>query len=139
MNFPGGGGRNSRFWENVDLPLSNVFLCSSPRAGEDETVWLQEAGLGELAVPFLDGREIAEKELENAVVNYSKPQREAIKKRVKSLNNTLRQRKNKARHRKADVRDVFKDVEVSGRNIIKILIADRIDAHAHNATHPLGY
>lgn len=77
-----------------------------------ETEWLKDAGLSHLTEPFLHGREVTESELEGALLDFSKPQAEAIKRRVKTLNNTIRQRRSKAKHRKADVRDVFRDYEV---------------------------
>lgn len=80
--------------------------------GELETEWLKDAGLSHLTEPFRHGREVTETELEGALLDFSKPQAEAIKRRVKTLNNTIRQRRSKAKHRKADVRDVFRDYEV---------------------------
>ncbi|EEB18162.1 conserved hypothetical protein [Pediculus humanus corporis] len=79
--------------------------------GELETEWLKDAGLSHLTEPFLHGLEVSESELEGALLDFSKLQAEAIKRRVKTLNNTIRQRRSKAKHRKADVRDVFKDYE----------------------------
>ncbi|KAK6619487.1 hypothetical protein RUM43_012244 [Polyplax serrata] len=87
------------------------FSTRSCDEGELETEWLKDAGLSHLTEPFLHGREVSESDLEGALLDFSKLQAEAIKRRVKTLNNTIRQRRSKAKHRKADVRDVFKDYE----------------------------
>lgn len=81
--------------------------------GEAEAEWLVSAGLGQLAEPFLAGREIAEGDLSPALTVMSEQQAEAIRRRVNSLNHTVRQRgrQNRARNRKPDIRDVFRDVE----------------------------
>ncbi|KAL0268879.1 UNVERIFIED_CONTAM: hypothetical protein PYX00_010672 [Menopon gallinae] len=78
---------------------------------ELETEWLKDAGLSHLAEPFELGREVTESELESALLDFSKSQSEAIKRRVLTLNSTVKQRRLKAKHRKADVRDVFKEIE----------------------------
>ena len=82
--------------------------------GEEEAEWLQSAGLGELTEPWKAGREVQPEELGAAVRTLSKAQAEAVTRRVKSLNHTVKQRFNqRTRARKPDIRDVFKDVEVS--------------------------
>lgn len=95
----------------VKLQTRLIFIYITE--GELETEWLKDAGLSHLTEPFMHGREVSESELEGALLDFSKLQAEAIKRRVKTLNNTIRQRRSKAKHRKADVRDVFKDYEVS--------------------------
>lgn len=52
--------------------------------------------------------------LDSALTIMSVQQAEAIRRRVDTLNHTVRQRgrQNRARHRKPDIRDVFRDVEV---------------------------
>lgn len=59
------------------------------------------------------GREVQPEELGVALRPLSIIQAEAVKRRVRSLNHTVKQRFNqRQRVRKPDIRDVFKDVEV---------------------------
>lgn len=89
----------------------------SPRSydeGEEEAEWLKAAGLGELTEPWKAGREIQPDELGAVLRPLSRAQAEAVKRRVRSLNLTVKQRFNQRhRVRKPDIRDVFKDAEVS--------------------------
>ena len=82
--------------------------------GEEEAEWLKAAGLGELAIPWKEGREIPVEELGAALCSLSRTQAEAVKRRVHSLNHTVKQRYNQRQKvRKPDIREVFKDSEVS--------------------------
>lgn len=87
--------------------------------GEEEAEWLRAAGLGELTEPWKEGREIQPEELGAALRPLSRAQAEAVKRRVRSLNHTVKQRYNqRQRVRKPDIRDVFKDAEVRFLSII---------------------
>ncbi|RZF43448.1 hypothetical protein LSTR_LSTR001709 [Laodelphax striatellus] len=81
--------------------------------GLDEAEWLVAAGLPQFSEKFLAGKEIGDVEVGHAVSMMSGPQAQAVRRRVHSLNHTLRQRGRqlRARHRKPDIRDVFRDVE----------------------------
>lgn len=77
-------------------------------------------------------------ELGAALRPLSRAQAEAVKRRVKSLNHTVKQRFNqRQRVRKPDIRDVFKDMEVrtviiaigNGRNEGQIISCERIYRH----------
>ncbi|CAK9832090.1 Rho GTPase-activating protein conundrum [Anthophora retusa] len=82
--------------------------------GEEEAEWLRTAGLGQLTEAWKAGREVQPEELGAALRPLSRAQAEAVKRRVKSLNHTVKQRFNqRQRVRKPDIRDVFKDVEAS--------------------------
>lgn len=83
--------------------------------GEQEAEWLRAAGLPHLTEPFSQGRELADHEVEPALRMLPKHQAEAVKRRVRTLNHTVRKkgRQHRARQRKPDIRDVFKDVENS--------------------------
>jgi len=81
--------------------------------GEEEAEWLRAAGLGQLTEAWKAGREVQPEELGAALRPLSRVQAEAVKRRVRSLNYTVKQRFNqRQRVRKPDIRDVFKDVEV---------------------------
>ena len=70
--------------------------------------------MGELTEPWKAGREVQPEELGDALRPLSRAQAEAVKRRVRSLNHTVKQRFNqKQRVRKPDIRDVFKDAEVN--------------------------
>lgn len=81
--------------------------------GLGEAEWLVSAGLPQLSERFFAGKEIGEAEVGSAVSMMSGPQAQAVRRRVHSLNHTLRQRGRqlRARHRKPDIREVFRDVE----------------------------
>lgn len=103
-------------------PFSNIFLPNYIwekitkiilSEGEEEADWLRAAGLSELTEPWKEGREIQPEELGAALRPLSRAQAEAVKRRVRSLNHTVKQRYNqRQRVRKPDIRDVFKDSEV---------------------------
>lgn len=81
--------------------------------GEEEAEWLRTAGLGQLTEAWKAGQEVHPEELGAALRPLSRAQAEAVRRRVKSLNHTVKQRFNqRQRVRKPDIRDVFKDVEV---------------------------
>lgn len=77
--------------------------------GEQEAEWLVAAGLAQLATPFLAGREAAEAEVAAALRRLPRAQAEAARRRVRKLNRTLRRQK----ARRPDIRDVFRDHEVT--------------------------
>lgn len=87
--------------------------------GEDEAEWLSAAGLGELTEAWKAGREVQPEELGAALRPLSRTQAEAVKRRVRSLNHTVKQRFNqRQRTRKPHVRNVFKDSEVIARCLV---------------------
>lgn len=92
--------------------------------GEEEAEWLHTAGLGQLTEAWKAGREVQPEELGAALRPLSRAQAEAVKRRVRSLNHTVKQRFNqRQRVRKPDIRDVFKDVEVRRRMEMHIVIS----------------
>ncbi|PSN34389.1 hypothetical protein C0J52_15171 [Blattella germanica] len=72
-------------------------------------------GLPQLTTAFEQGRELSESELDPAVRFLPAHHAEAVRRRVKTLNFTVRQRgrQQRSRARKPDIRDVFRDVENS--------------------------
>ncbi|KAJ1532261.1 hypothetical protein ONE63_000877 [Megalurothrips usitatus] len=83
-------------------------VVSSVADGEQEAEWLVAAGLESLAAPFRAGRELPDCTLEPALRLLPRHQAEAVRRRVRSLNHTVRQR-GRRRQRKPDIRDVFRD------------------------------
>ncbi|KAJ9593390.1 hypothetical protein L9F63_015094, partial [Diploptera punctata] len=83
--------------------------------GEQEAEWLRSAGLPQLTTAFEQGRELPESELDPALRLFPAHHAEAVRRRVKTLNFTIRQRgrQQRSRTRKPDIRDVFRDVENS--------------------------
>ncbi|GFG28968.1 hypothetical protein Cfor_03344, partial [Coptotermes formosanus] len=83
--------------------------------GEQEAEWLRLAGLPELTAPYEQGRELSESELDPALRLLPRHHAEAVRRRVKTLNLTVRQRgrQHRSRARKPDIRDVFRDIENS--------------------------
>ncbi|XP_076640011.1 rho GTPase-activating protein conundrum [Colletes latitarsis] len=104
------------YWEEWKL-LDNYLEEECPRSyddGEEEAEWLRTAGLGQLTEAWKAGQEVQPEELGAALRPLSRAQAEAVKRRVRSLNHTVKQRFNqRQRVRKPDIRDVFKDVEAS--------------------------
>lgn len=91
----------------------NIFGFFFHTEGEEEAEWLRTAGLEQLTEAWKAGREVQPEELGAALRPLSRIQAEAVKRRVRSLNHTVKQRFNqRQRVRKPDIRDVFKDVEV---------------------------
>ncbi|KAI4501590.1 hypothetical protein M0802_003467 [Mischocyttarus mexicanus] len=111
------------YWEEYQKMIEETKMLDDyldeeyPRTyddGEEEAEWLRAAGLGELTEAWKAGREVQPEELGAALRPLSRVQAEAVKRRVKSLNHTVKQRFNqRQRVRKPDIRDVFKDVEIS--------------------------
>ncbi|KAK9299250.1 hypothetical protein QLX08_007622 [Tetragonisca angustula] len=111
------------YWEEYQKMMEETKLLDDyleeecPRNyddGEEEAEWLRTAGLGQLTEAWKAGREVQPDELGMALRPLSRAQAEAVKRRVKSLNHTVKQRFNqRQRVRKPDIRDVFKDVEAS--------------------------
>lgn len=119
-----GDSHLSDYWEEYQKMMEETKLLDdyldeecSPRSyddGEEEAEWLRAAGLGELTEAWKAGREVQPEELGAALRPLSRAQAEAVKRRVHSLNHTVKQRFNqRQRVRKPDIRDVFKDVEIS--------------------------
>ncbi|PNF26598.1 Rho GTPase-activating protein conundrum [Cryptotermes secundus] len=83
--------------------------------GEQEADWLRLAGLSQLTGPYEQGRELPESELDPVLRFLPTHHAEAVRRRVKTLNLTVRQRgrQQRSRARKPDIRDVFRDVENS--------------------------
>ncbi|XP_076247167.1 rho GTPase-activating protein conundrum [Calliopsis andreniformis] len=121
--YTGGDNHLSDYWEEYQKMMEETKLLDDyleeecPRNyddGEEEAEWLRTAGLGQLTEAWKAGREVQPEELGAALRPLSRAQAEAVKRRVKSLNHTVKQRFNqRQRVRKPDIRDVFKDVEVS--------------------------
>ncbi|EFN79135.1 rho GTPase-activating protein conundrum [Harpegnathos saltator] len=112
------------YWEEYQKMIEETKMLDdyldeecSPRCydeGEEEAEWLRAAGLEQLTEAWKAGREVQPEELGAVLRPLSRAQAEAVKRRVKSLNHTVKQRFNqRQRVRKPDIRDVFKDVEVS--------------------------
>lgn len=95
----------------------------------DERDWLENAGLSEVTEPlFLSGREVSEQDLESALCLLSREQAMAVRRRVDSLNKTIRQRAARYRPRK-DIRQVFADVErVSNDSRSRSATPDSLDS-----------
>lgn len=95
------------------LNLQNEYFWIFLTEGEEEAEWLHAAGLGQLTEAWKAGREIQPEELGAVLRPLSRAQAETVKRRVRSLNHTVKQCFNqRQRVRKPDIRDVFKDVEV---------------------------
>ena len=88
-----------------------LFMLSE---GELEAEWLRLAGLPQLTAPYEQGRELPDSELDPALRLLPPHHAEAVRRRVKTLNVTVRQRgrQHRSRARKPDIRDVFRDIEV---------------------------
>jgi len=88
-----------------------LFVLSE---GEQEAEWLRLAGLPQLTASYEQGRELPESELDPALCLLPPHHAEAVRRRVKTLNLTVRQRgrQHRSRARKPDIRDVFRDIEV---------------------------
>ncbi|XP_077272530.1 rho GTPase-activating protein conundrum-like isoform X2 [Temnothorax americanus] len=122
--YAGGDNHLFEYWEEYQKMIEETKMLDdyldeecSPRSydeGEEEAEWLRAAGLGQLTEAWKAGREVQPEELGAALRPLSRVQAEAVKRRVRSLNHTVKQRFNqRQRIRKPDIRDVFKDVEVS--------------------------
>ena len=121
--YVGGDNHLLDYWEEYEKMMEETKLLDDyleeecPRNyddGEEEAEWLRTAGLGQLTEAWKAGREVQPDELGAALRPLSRAQAEAVKRRVKSLNHTVKQRFNqRQRVRKPDIRDVFKDVEAS--------------------------
>ncbi|XP_011332340.1 rho GTPase-activating protein conundrum isoform X1 [Ooceraea biroi] len=119
-------------------PRSYDVLLASCTEGEEEADWLHAAGLGQLTEAWKAGREVQPEELGAALRPLSRAQAEAVKRRVRSLNHTVKQRFNqRQRVRKPDIRDVFKDVEVSSTGTrSRSATPDSLDSIPGNASPP---
>ncbi|XP_018915682.2 rho GTPase-activating protein conundrum isoform X1 [Bemisia tabaci] len=102
-----------RLDEYLDEEYANISNGKCFEEGEQEAEWLDAAGLSYLTQAYRRGQEIADSELDPAVRLLNSQQAEAVRRRVRSLNHTVRQRgrQYRARHKKPDIRAVFKDVE----------------------------
>ena len=65
----------------------------------------------------LQGLELRTSELEPILASLSKPHAEAIKQRVRTLNQTVRGRSKNRSKRKPDIRDVFRDFDVGYKGV----------------------
>ncbi|KAK7603502.1 hypothetical protein V9T40_003501 [Parthenolecanium corni] len=109
------------YWNEYRIVTSDEKLCEddnlqsqskSDDEGLDEAEWLVLAGLSHLTDSYLRGQEIEETELEPVMNVLSLHQANAVRRRVHSLNQTIKHRP-RAKHKKPDIRDVFKNVEDS--------------------------
>lgn len=89
----------------------------SDEEGLDEAEWLVLAGLSHLTDSYLRGQEIEETELEPVMNVLSLHQANAVRRRVHSLNQTIKHRP-KTKQKKPDIRDVFKNMQVCSTMII---------------------
>ncbi|CAA9995470.1 unnamed protein product [Nesidiocoris tenuis] len=97
----------------------------------DEREWLEAVGLSEVTEPaFLSGREVPEAELQAALRLLTGEQAAAVRRRVDSLNKTVRQRVGRHRQRK-DIRQVvFADLErVSNESRSRSATPDSLDSN----------
>lgn len=94
-------------------------MVKSDDEGLDEAEWLVLAGLSHLTDSYLRGLEIEETELEPVMNVLSLHQANAVRRRVNSLNQTIKHRP-KTKQKKPDIRDVFKNVDVSKNVYITI-------------------
>ncbi|XP_050423540.1 rho GTPase-activating protein conundrum-like [Adelges cooleyi] len=96
-----------------ECPPEQEFIGAHLQEGAVESEWLSSAGLAFLTEAFDNGCEVPDSELEPAITHLSTRQADAVRLRVRSLNHTVRQRGRqlKARHKKPDIRDVFRDFE----------------------------
>jgi len=96
-----------------ECPPEQEFAVTHLPDGAVEADWLSSAGLSFLTESFENGCEVPDSELEPAIRHLSTRQADAVRLRVHSLNHTVRQRGRqlKARHKKPDIRDVFRDFE----------------------------
>lgn len=122
--YAGSDSHLLEYWEEYQKMIEETKMLDdyldeecSPRSydeGEEEAEWLHAAGLGQLTEAWKAGKEVQPEELGAVLRPLSRAQAEAVKRRVRSLNHTVKQRFNqRQRVRKPDIRDVFKDVEVS--------------------------
>ncbi|XP_070855238.1 rho GTPase-activating protein conundrum isoform X4 [Drosophila suzukii] len=81
--------------------------------GEMEAEWLTSIGYPELSKPFEQGLEVCNAELEPILTTLSKPHAQAIVQRVRVLNRTVRGRTKSRSKRKPDIRDVFRDFDLT--------------------------
>ena len=103
-NYTGNNTNLHECWEVYQKVLEETKTLDdyldeecSPRSfeveGEEEAEWLRAAGLGELTELWKQGREIQPEEL-GVLRPLSRAQTEAVKRRVRSLNHTVKQRYN---------------------------------------------
>ncbi|XP_076282118.1 rho GTPase-activating protein conundrum isoform X1 [Lasioglossum baleicum] len=146
-----GDDRLLDYWEEYQEMIEETKLLDDyleeecPRSyddGEEEAEWLHTAGLGQLTEAWKVGKEVPPEELGAVLRPLSRAQAEAVKRRVKSLNRTVKQRFNqRQRVRKPDIRDVFKDVEASStgtrsRSATPDSLDSVADATPENASPP---
>ncbi|KAH8413659.1 hypothetical protein KR222_002933 [Zaprionus bogoriensis] len=97
--------------------LQTNSTCNEPEThyedGEMEAEWLISAGYPELTKPFEQGIELRSTDLEPVLSTLSRPHADAIKQRVRTLNQTVRGRTKNRSKRKPDIRDVFRDFDES--------------------------
>ncbi|KAL1115671.1 hypothetical protein AAG570_005961 [Ranatra chinensis] len=102
--------RRNMFYENKKQETTEI-----EEECREERDWLETAGLSGLTdKAFLEGREVTAQELERAVAVLSREQAAAVRRRVDTVNKTLRQRHRhlrRFRNRKPDIREVFREVE----------------------------
>jgi len=93
---------NNKEDDGTDDELEN---SKTPDEGEQELAWLNDAGFGHLAEKYEAGKELEEETFREETSSLTRAQANAVKKRVDTLNATIRKR-HKHPH-KTDVRDVF--------------------------------
>lgn len=110
-------------------------MVKSDDEGLDEAEWLVLAGLSHLTDSYLRGLEIEETELEPVMNVLSLHQANAVRRRVNSLNQTIKHRP-KTKQKKPDIRDVFKNVDdykpiESSHNVIADKTIQKTEQDSH--------
>lgn len=117
--------------EGNDGQGSDEEQSKPPDEGEQEVVWLQEAGYGHLASHFVEGKEIDEDLIKDDTSSLTRAQAAAVRKRVDTLNATIRKKQKQKLQHKTDVRDVFSAGAESGGSKGGVVI--RQSSHEHAA------
>ncbi|PVD32686.1 hypothetical protein C0Q70_08131 [Pomacea canaliculata] len=68
-------------------------LPKTPDEGEAEAEWLTNAGYGFVVSKFCDGRDLSDDELEGLTSTLTRPQAEAVRKRIDYLSTTMRKKR----------------------------------------------
>ncbi|CAH1797242.1 unnamed protein product [Owenia fusiformis] len=93
--------------KDQDGDVTEDEQSKTPDEGEVELNWLQDAGYGHLVSKFEDGKELEDDIFTEATSSLTRTQAAAVRKRVDTLNATIRKRQKHKEHQKVDVRDVF--------------------------------
>ncbi|XP_064597123.1 rho GTPase-activating protein 18-like [Liolophura sinensis] len=89
-------------------------ISKTPDEGEQELDWLKEAGYGQLASTFEDGKELSQDAIDVMMSTLTRRQASVVKKRVDSISATMRKRQ---KHTKTDVRDIFANMPAETKSL----------------------